>query len=113
MVIAGLYGVLAQVVSHRRREIGVRLALGATRRSILSMVLTRGVVVVGLGLTAGVALALSTGRLVKTFLYGVKPMDAGTYVFVVLALFLVGAVAGVVPAWRAASLEPVQTLRDQ
>jgi putative ABC transport system permease protein len=113
MVIAGLYGVLAQVVTHRRREIGVRLALGATRPNILWMFLRQGSVIVGLGLLAGVALALSTGRLVKSFLYGVTPLDPMTYAFVVSALFVVGLVAALVPAWRAASVDPMNTLRDQ
>ena len=75
MVMAGLFGVLAQAVSYRRREIGVRLALGATPRTILRMFLLQGSRVVGLGLAAGVILALCTGRLVKSFLYGVKPLE--------------------------------------
>jgi len=113
MVMAGLYGVLAQIVGYRRREIGVRLALGATPRSILRMFLLQGSAVVGVGLAVGIALALSTGRLVKSFLFGVKPLDAGTYACVVLALFAVGVIAALVPARRAAAVDPMSTLREQ
>jgi putative ABC transport system permease protein len=113
MVIAGLYGVLAQVVSHRRREFGVRMALGATRQNIVGMVLRQGSAIVAMGLGAGIVLALSTGRLVESFLYGVKPMDGSTYVFVVIVLLVVGILAALVPAWGAASFEPVKALRDE
>ncbi len=112
LVIAGLYGVLAQVVSGRRQEIGIRLALGATRHRILGMVLREGSLIVAIGLAAGLALALSTGRLVGSFLYGVKPVDGWTYAFVVAALFAVGALAAMVPAWRASSVHPAEALRE-
>ena len=113
MVIAGLYGVLAQLVSYRRREIGVRLALGATRRSILILVLRQGSLLVAAGIGAGLVLALVTARLVKGFLYGVKPLDTGTYATVVLLLLAVGAIAAVIPARRAAAVEPIQALREE
>ncbi len=113
MVVAGLYGVLAQLVSYRRREIGVRLALGATRQSILTMVLRQGSVLVGAGIAAGVVLAIATGRLVKGFLYGVKPVDVWTYLGVIVLLLLVGMLASLIPARRAAAVEPIQALREQ
>jgi putative ABC transport system permease protein len=113
MVIAGLYGVLSQLVSQRRREFGLRMALGATRQSIVRMVMLRGSVIVATGLAAGIILALSLGRLIKAFLYGVKPLDTSTYAVAVVALFMVGAGAALVPAWRAASCEPVKALRDE
>ena len=113
MVIAGLYGVLAQIVSQRRREFGVRMALGATRQSIVRMVLLQGCAVVGIGLAAGFVLALFSGRLIKSFLYGVSPLDGGTYGFVVTALLAIGTLAALVPAWRASSVEPAKTLRDE
>ncbi|MGA2076017.1 MAG: ABC transporter permease [Terriglobia bacterium] len=112
MVMAGLFGVLAQAVSYRRREIGVRLALGATPRTILRMFLLQGSRVVGLGLAAGVTLALCAGRLVKSFLYGVKPLDVETYVVVVAALFVIGIISAVVPARRAAGVDPMNTIRE-
>lgn len=113
MVFAGLYSVLAQVVSHRQREFGVRMALGATRQSIVRMVLRRGLTNVAVGLAAGIVLALSTGGLMKSFLYGVKPLDGSTYLLVAIAISVVGTLAALVPAWRGASVEPVKTLRDE
>ncbi len=113
MVVAGLYGVLAQLVSYRRREIGVRLALGATRQSILTMILRQGSILVVAGLCAGIFLAVLSGKLVKGFLFGVKPLDAWTYFAVMMALLVVGALASFLPARRAAAVEPIQALRDE
>lgn len=113
MVIAGLYGVLSQLVSYRRREIGVRMALGATRASVAKLVLRQGSFLIGGGLVAGLVLALLSGRLIKGFLYQVKPLDAGTYVAVALALTLIGLVAALIPARRAATIQPMQALRDE
>jgi ABC-type antimicrobial peptide transport system permease subunit len=113
MVVAGLYGVLAQLVSYRRREIGVRLALGATRNGILTMILRQGSVLVIAGLVVGLGLALFTAKFVKSFLFGVKPVDLSTYVVVVVLLLVVGTLAALVPARRAAAVEPIQALRDE
>lgn len=113
MVIAGLYGVLAQLVSYRRREIGVRLALGSTRQKILGMFFKQGLALVVAGLLLGVALALWASRLVKSYLYGVKPLDAWTYAGVAVLLIVVGCLAAVIPARRAAAVEPIEALRDE
>ncbi len=113
MVFAGLYGVLSQLVSYRRREIGVRMALGATRLSVAQLVLRQGSVVVGTGLGVGLVLAFATGRLIKSFLYEVQPLDVWTYVVVALALVVIGLAASLLPARRAASIEPMQALRDE
>jgi predicted permease len=113
MVVAGLYGVLAQVVSYRRREIGVRLALGATRQSILTMILRQGTVLVGAGIMAGVLISLFSGKLVKSFLFGVKALDGWTYAGVIVVLIVVGTLAALIPARRAAAVEPIQALRDE
>ena len=113
MVIAGLYGVLAQLVSYRRREIGVRLALGSTRKRILHLFLKQGLILVAAGLLFGVVFALWAGRLVKSFLYEVKPLDGWTYAGVTVVLILVGALAAIIPARRASMLEPVEALRDE
>jgi predicted permease len=112
MVVAGLYGVLAQLVSYRRREIGVRLALGATRQRILGMVLRQGIIVVSAGLVLGIIFAMWAARLVKSFLYQVKTIDPMTYAAVILLLLIVGVLAAFIPARRAASVEPVEALRD-
>jgi putative ABC transport system permease protein len=113
MVIAGLYGVLAQLVSYRRREFGIRLALGASPSGILGMVLRQGLVFVGAGLAIGVVTAIFAGSLVTSFLYQVKPADAWTYSGVVFLLLLVGTVAALIPARRAAAVEPMTALREE
>jgi predicted permease len=112
MVVAGLYGVLSQLVSYRRREIGVRMALGATRASVARLVLRQGSVLVGAGLGCGLLLALATGRLVKSFLYEVHPLDGWTYAAVIFALAVIGLGAALIPASRAASIQPIQALRE-
>jgi putative ABC transport system permease protein len=113
MVIAGLYGVLSQLAGYRRREFGIRMALGATRGGILWMVLRQGLFFVSAGLVVGLGLALFGGNLVQSFLYGVKPADAWTLSAVVLLLLFVGSVAAVIPAQRAASVDPMKALRDE
>jgi ABC-type antimicrobial peptide transport system permease subunit len=112
MVFAGLYGVLSQLVSYRRREIGVRMALGATRLSVAQLILRQGSILVGAGLGVGLVLAFATGRLVKSFLYQVQPLDVWTYVAVALALTVIGLTAALIPARRAAQIEPMQALRE-
>ena len=112
IVITGLYGVLSQVASLRCREFGLRMALGATRQSILRMVLLWGSRIVAVGLVLGLVASLSLGKLIDSFLYGVKPLDAATYACAIVALLTIGLAAALVPAWRAASLEPLEALRD-
>jgi putative ABC transport system permease protein len=112
MVVAGLYGVLSQLVSYRRREIGVRMALGATRRSVAQLILRQGSMVIGTGLGVGLLLAVAMGRWVKSFLYQVQPLDVLTYVSVVVALSTIGLIAALLPARKAASIEPMQALRE-
>ena len=113
MVIAGLYGVLSQLVSYRRREIGVRMALGATRASVAKLVLRQGSILISVGLAMGLVLAFASGRLIKGFLYEVKPLDASTYIAVALVLSAIGLVAALIPARRAATIQPMQALRDE
>jgi putative ABC transport system permease protein len=113
MVIAGLYGVLAQLVSHRRREFGIRLALGATPGGIQGLVLRQGLLFVIVGLVVGIAAAAFGGTLVKSFLFEVKPADAWTYAGVILLLLFVGSLAALIPARRASGVEPMVALREQ
>ena len=113
MVIAGLYGVLSQLVNYRRREIGVRMALGATRGSVAKLILRQGSIVIGAGLVAGLVLAFASGRVIKSYLYQVHPLDAWTYAAVVLALALIGLMATFLPARKAASIEPMEALREE
>ncbi len=111
MVIAGLYGVLSQLVSYRRREIGVRMALGATRGSVAQLILRQGSVLIGAGLAVGLILALATTRLIQGFLYEVGLVDVWTYVAVAFTLTIVGLIAAFLPARRAAMIQPMEALR--
>jgi len=112
MVIAGLYGVLSQLVGYRRREIGVRMALGASRKSVAQMVLRQGSILISIGLAVGLAMAFASERLVQSFLYHVRPLDVWTYVSVLLVLPGIGLVAALLPARKAASIQPTQALRE-
>jgi ABC-type antimicrobial peptide transport system permease subunit len=112
MVVTGLYGVLSQLVSYRRREIGIRMALGATRQSVAQLVLRQGSIVIGSGLGVGLLLAMATGHWVKSFLYQVQPLDVWTYISVAVALWMIGLIAALVPARDAVSIEPMQALRE-
>lgn len=112
MVVAGLYGVLSQLVGYRRREIGVRMALGASRKSVAQMVLRQGSILIGVGLGIGIMLAFPAERLIKSFLYQVPALDAWTYAAVLVALPGVGLIAALLPARKAASIQPMQALRE-
>jgi predicted permease len=112
MLIAGLYGVLAQVVSYRRREIGIRMALGATRQSMAKMILHQSTILIGLGLGTGLFIATVAGQLIKSFLYQVPSVDAPTYAAVILFALVIGLIASVIPAHKAASIEPMEALRE-
>jgi predicted permease len=107
----GLYGVLAHQVGQRRREIGIRLALGADRRTILLMVLRDGFAVVAIGAVAGLTGALVARRAVAAELYGVEGLDPLVVAVVVAVLAAVSAVACVVPARQAATVDPAEALQ--
>ncbi|MFZ0820904.1 MAG: ABC transporter permease [Candidatus Acidiferrales bacterium] len=113
MVMAGLYGVLAQIVNYRRREIGLRMALGASPQNILATVLRQASMLVLVGLVVGLGLAVFAAKLLSDFLYQVKPVDPWTYVGVSVLLIAVGTIAALVPARRAAAVEPMQALREE
>ena len=109
----GLYGTLSYAVSLRRREVGLRLALGATRRRILSGFMAHALRVVGVACVVGVALALASTRLIAGMLFGVSPSDPLTLGGVIVVVIAVAALAVLVPSTRAALLEPMQVLREQ
>ncbi|MBV9625056.1 MAG: ABC transporter permease [Acidobacteria bacterium] len=113
MVIAGLYGVLSQLVGYRRREIGVRMALGASRQSVAQMVVRQESILIGAGLGIGLLLALPGERLIRNFLYNVHPFDAWTYAAVLLIMTIVGLIAALAPAHKAASIQPMKALREE
>src|SRR6185295_13914127 len=107
----GIYGVVSYAVSQQTREIGVRLALGASPGDVLRMVLRRGLSLVISGAAIGVAGALCVTRLMAGVLYGITPADAPTYVVVAGGLILVGVAACYIPARRAMRVDPVVVLR--
>jgi putative ABC transport system permease protein len=109
----GLYGTLSYSVNVRRREVGLRLALGALRGQILKQFLLQGLTVCLLGCIAGWALATILARLLSGLLYGVSPSDVPTLSAVILLVLLVAACASFVPAVRASRVEPMQVLRDE
>ena len=109
----GIYGVLSYVVSRRTREIGIRVAIGAGRAQVLTMVLGSGVSLAVYGIAAGLVLAFGVTRLLRGLLHGVTPADPATFVVVAASLTAVAALASVVPAWRASRVDPVIALRSE
>ena len=107
----GLYGLLAFVVSRRRREIGIRMALGATARRVRTMIVRDGMKPVVVGLVIGFLGAVVLGRLLGSLLYGVSPLDPVTYVAIGVLLCVVALVASLAPARRAVRGDPVEVLR--
>jgi ABC-type antimicrobial peptide transport system permease subunit len=104
LVLTGLYGVLSQLVGQRRRDIGIRMALGASRGSIQGMILRRASLLTIVGLAVGLPASLAVGRLLRTFLFGVKPIDGITYFAVAILLLGVSIAAALIPARMAARI---------
>jgi len=113
LVATGLYGTLAYRVNNRTIEIGVRIAVGAQRGQVVWMVLRDSLMMMALGVTMGVPLALLVGRALTASLYGVTPYDAASYVFAALGVAAVAIAASVIPARRAASVDPLMALRSE
>jgi predicted permease len=109
----GIYGVLAQAVTERRREIGIRMTLGAAPGDITSLVLKRSLLLAAAGVTIGLAGALAATRVLARFLFEVQPMDPVTLLSVAALLAAVAILAGLLPARRAASVDPLEVLRSQ
>jgi predicted permease len=107
----GIYGITAYSVARRTNEIGLRMALGANRSNVLSLVMSRALLLVGIGLAIGVPVALIGGRLMKSQLFGVRAYDPLTLSVAVVVLSAFAALAGFIPARRAASIEPMHALR--
>ena len=113
LCVAGLYGLLAYVVSQRTREMGVRFALGAQRGDVLWLVMRQAGVLVVWGVALGMGMAFAAGKLVRSYLYGVSAHDGWTLAGVAVLLMLSGAVAAYLPARRAAEVNPVEALRAE
>ncbi len=109
----GLYGVMAFVVARRTKEIGVRMALGATRRHVLSLVLGHGARLTVMGVAIGALAALALSRVVASLLYGVKPSDPATFVAVPALLAAVALLASYAPARRAMRVDPLVAMRAE
>jgi ABC-type antimicrobial peptide transport system permease subunit len=110
--VLGIYGVLAYAVTQRRQEIGVRVALGATPRAVLGLVIGKGMLLAGIGVALGVGGAWLLTRSMQSVLYDIRPSDPVTFVQVVLALLAAALVASWLPARRALKIDPVNSLRS-
>jgi predicted permease len=113
LVATGLYGTLAYRVGNRTAEIGIRMAMGARRVQILWMILRDSLILTAVGVAMGVPLAILVGRALASSLYGVKPLDAASYLMAVIGVAGVALVASALPARRAASVEPLIALRTE
>jgi putative ABC transport system permease protein len=109
----GIYSVLAYTVRRRVREIGIRMALGASHSDVLKLVVADGMKPILVGVAIGLAAALALGRGVASLIYGVRPTDPATFAAVALLLVAVGLLATALPAYRATRVEPVRTLREE
>jgi len=109
----GIYSVLSYSVRRRVREIGIRMALGATPAQVLRMVVGDGLKPIILGVAIGLAAAVALSRVVASLIYGVRPTDPLTFSVVALLLIVVGVLASIIPAYRATRVEPIRILREE
>lgn len=111
VAVVGIYSTVSYGVNQRVHEFGVRIALGASVRDVLSLVVGAGVRTVAIGVALGIGLALVAGRLVATLLYGIAPRDPGVLASVSVTLLAISVLAALAPAWRASRVDPVTALR--
>jgi len=111
--LVGLYGVIAYSASQRRREIGIRIALGAQRNAVTAMFVRQGLLMAGAGVACGLVVAVAATRLLRSLLFHVSPLDPPTYGCAALALCAAGALASYIPSRRTASVDPVEALRAE
>jgi putative ABC transport system permease protein len=109
----GIYGVISLLVTRRRQEIGIRMALGAAPIAIVRMILRRGAALAATGIAVGLIGAALLSRVVASMLYSVTPFDPLTFATIPLVLLIVALVATLIPAGRAATVDPVMALRDE
>ena len=109
----GIYGVMAYSVNHRTREIGIRMALGASYRDVLRLIVGQGLRLVTIGVALGLAGGAALSRLLSSMLFGLSPFDPFAYVCVSLFLVTVALAATYLPAWRASKVDPMVALRHE
>jgi predicted permease len=113
LAVIGLYGVMAYLVERRRREIGIRVALGALQGDVLWMVMREVVLLGGVGLAIGALLAFALGNLIRSQLYGLQPHDPWSFASAALVLAAAACAAGLIPSWRASRVDPMRALRSE
>jgi putative ABC transport system permease protein len=113
LAVIGLYGVISYMVARRRNEIGIRMSLGADRRSIIALVLRESFWLLSIGLTLGIALSLAATRAATSLLFGLKPHDVATLAMATAILAVIAVAASYIPALRASKLDPMDALRNE
>jgi len=113
LVATGLYGTLAYTVSRRTSEVGLRMALGAQRGQVLWMVMRGSLAVAAIGVAIGLPLALLSAKLLRSILFGVEPRDPATFAAAIAGIAVVSVAASLIPALRAASVDPMVALREE
>jgi ABC-type antimicrobial peptide transport system permease subunit len=113
LALIGVYGVMSYTVAQHTREIGIRMALGAQPKSILKLIVGRGLFLVGIGVVIGVLASFGLTRFIENMLFGVRPTDPLTFAAIVLLLGIVALLACLVPAQRAMRVDPIVVLRHQ
>jgi len=113
LAVIGLYGVISYMVARRRNEIGIRMSLGADRRSIIALVLRESLWLLSIGLTLGIAFSLAASRAAASLLFGLKPHDVATLVMATAILAVIALAASYIPAIRASQLDPMDALRNE
>jgi putative ABC transport system permease protein len=112
LALVGVFGVLAYSVQQRRREFGLRIALGASGASVLGLVLRSATTMIAAGTLVGLGLSFALSKTISAFLFGVQPLDPVTFAGVVVLLTVTATLAAVAPAWRAAHVDPVVAFRN-
>ena len=109
----GIFGVMANLVAERTQEIGIRIALGARPEVVLAIILRRAALLTGIGVSVGTVLAFALARLSANLLFGVRPDDPGVFVSIIAAITVIAFLVSWGPARRAASIDPMRTLRTE